>query len=111
VMIRRLRKVFALDRYLCIRLFIIVLAILALWVTCACTSSGSSPSSSSDAESQCTEPENPYQEDTGHHAGFEWAENSNPATCGGSSDSFIEGCEEYQRQESEYVECEARKHK
>ena len=74
---------------------------------------GSSESSSKDEEggtaASCTEPENPYSEGTGHYAGYEWAEEKNPATCGGSSQSFIEGCEEYQEQESEYQECEAKK--
>ena len=39
--------------------------------------------------------ENPYQPGTGHYAGYEWAKDNNPGTCGGSSLSFIEGCEEY----------------
>lgn len=77
----------------------------------ACTSSNSSESSRGESAPHCTEPENPYEEGTGHYAGFEWAENNGSATCGGSSQSFIEGCEEHQRQESEYAECEARKNK
>ena len=55
----------------------------------------------------CTEPQNPYDEGSGHYAGYEWAETNNPGTCGGRSQSFIEGCEEYQQQESEYEDCEA----
>jgi hypothetical protein len=31
------------------------------------------------------------------------------ATCGGSSQSFTEGCEEFETQESEYQECEAKR--
>jgi hypothetical protein len=42
---------------------------------------------------------NPYSEDyeEGHYAGFEWAEENEVSSCGGKSDSFIEGCEEYLR--------------
>jgi|GEM_PF-2805329 hypothetical protein len=69
--------------------------------------------SSSDGEkvsvpAECTEPENPYDEGSGHSAGFEWAQENSAASCGGNSDSFIEGCEEYQTQEDKYDECEAK---
>jgi hypothetical protein len=59
----------------------------------------------------CSEPQNPYDEGSGHYAGYEWAETNNPGTCGGRSQSFTEGCEEYQHQESEYEDCEAQKKK
>lgn len=49
------------------------------------------------------EPENPYGSDTGHSAGFEWGESGK--TCGGNSQSFIEGCRAYERQESGYQNC------
>lgn len=42
--------------------------------------------------------ESPYSDGTGHDAGFQWAEEkgiTDPSDCGGDSDSFIEGCEEY----------------
>lgn len=49
------------------------------------------------------EPENPYGSGSGHSAGYEWAEENNVSSCGGNSDSFIEGCEEYlSQQEEEY---------
>lgn len=74
---------------------------------------GASESSRKDAEDgaagSCTEPENPYSEGTGHHAGYEWAEKNASGTCNSSSASFNEGCEEYESQESEYQDCEARK--
>lgn len=57
----------------------------------------------------CTEPVNPYDEGSGHYAGFEWAENKGSGTCGGNSESFIEGCEEYENQEAKYQECEAKR--
>lgn len=49
------------------------------------------------------EPENPYNEGSGHYAGFEWGENGN--SCGGNSSSFIEGCEEHESQEGAYDTC------
>lgn len=42
--------------------------------------------------------ESPYEDGSGHNAGFVWAEQhgiTNPSECGGNSVSFIEGCEEY----------------
>ena len=53
----------------------------------------------------CTEPENPYEEGTGHYAGYEWAA-ENGGDCNGNSESFNEGCEEYERQEEEYEACQ-----
>lgn len=52
-----------------------------------------------------SEPENPYSYDSGHYAGYEWAERNNVASCGGNSTSFIEGCEEYLRQVENYDVC------
>lgn len=49
------------------------------------------------------EPINPYDEGSGHYAGFEWGENGN--SCGGNSSSFIEGCEKYESQEESYQSC------
>ena len=58
-------------------------------------------------EAACIEPENPYEEGTGHYAGYEWAA-QNGSDCNGNSESFNEGCEEYERQEEEYEACEAK---
>ena len=89
-----------------------VLLVMSVFLSLGCESPESSASgSSTGADVHCTEPENPYDEGTGHYAGYEWAEKNDPATCGGSSQSFIEGCEEYQQQESEYADCQARKKK
>jgi hypothetical protein len=91
--------------------FIIIFAAAVLLV--ACTSSSSPDSSSGKQESsasvECVEPQNPYDEGSGHYAGYEWAQEKNPGACGGNSQSFIEGCEEYERQQSEYEDCEAKK--
>ena len=51
------------------------------------------------------EPQNPYPEGSGHYAGYEWAQENQPAECGGSFTSFIEGCEEYHSQMDAYEAC------
>jgi len=92
--------------------FILGLTLLAALVVIDCTSSTSSERTNGEESARhCSEPHNPYNEGTGHYAGYEWAETNNPGTCGGRSQSFIEGCEEYQQQESEYDECEAQNKK
>lgn len=48
-----------------------------------------------------SDPENPYDEGTGHYAGYEWAEENEVDSCDGNSNSFIEGCEEYVSQKEE----------
>ena len=55
----------------------------------------------------CVEPENPYSQGTGHYAGYEWAER-NGGSCAASSQSFNEGCEEYDTQEEDYEECQGK---
>jgi len=75
------------------------------------SSSSSSESPKSDegdnSAKTCTEPENPYQEGSGHYAGWEWAA-QNGGSCDGNSQSFNEGCEEYQHQEDGYEKCKAK---
>jgi hypothetical protein len=88
-----------------------LLIVVALAFSIACTSSEHSPEASNEnpTNNHCTEPENPYTEGTGHYAGYEWAGRNGSPTCSGSSQSFVEGCEEYEAQESQYEDCEARK--
>jgi len=50
-------------------------------------------------------PENPYDDGSGHYAGFEWAESRDPASCGGNSTSFIEGCQTFLDQSAAYEAC------
>jgi|SRR3989338_2574814 len=59
------------------------------------------------SESDCSslEPENPYSIGSGHYAGYEWAENRGGGYCSGNSNSFVEGCEEYDQQETAYDAC------
>ena len=91
----------------------LALVLVGMLQAVGCTSSKSSESSGGTSESDtavsCVEPENPYTEGTGHYAGYEWAENKGAGTCGGSSPSFIEGCEEFETQETDYQQCEAKK--
>ena len=78
-----------------------------VFVGCSSDSTHKTGDSGAETKQDCDElePENPYQPGSGHHAGFEWAEKNNPSSCGGNSNSFIEGCEEYQRQEEAYDSC------
>lgn len=39
----------------------------------------------------CSEPENPFDEGSGHYAGFDWAERTGSKRCGSNPQSFIEG--------------------
>jgi hypothetical protein len=55
------------------------------------------------------EPSNPYEEGSGHHAGFKWGEDGH--ACGGNSTSFIEGCEEFEAQEEAYNTCVSKEKK
>lgn len=64
--------------------------------------------SNSNVTKECIEPQNSYDEDTGHYAGFEWAMNNN-GNCDGNSDSFNEGCKEYFNQLNMYNQCVAEK--
>lgn len=50
--------------------------------------------------------ENPYDDGSGHSAGYEWAEENDVDSCGGNSDSFIEGCEEYLEQKEQEEDLE-----
>ena len=88
--------------------FALIVASTGLAGVLGCNSSTSSDENQEELASRhCTEPENPYEQGSGHYAGYEWAERNDPASCGGRSQSFIEGCEEYQNQESEYEDCES----
>jgi hypothetical protein len=93
--------------------FILQLTVAVLILTVGCRSSTPSDSSGTNGQavsaSACTEPENPYEEGSGHYAGYEWAQSTGAGSCGGNSQSFIEGCEEYQDQVAKYEDCEAKR--
>lgn len=78
-----------------------------------CNSSSSSASDDSSSqengEKVCREPENPYSDGTAEYKGYEWAE-EHGRSCNAASAEFTEGCEEYDNQEAEYEECQAKKH-
>jgi hypothetical protein len=70
-----------------------------------CNNNSNSSDLGSKNAHECVEPQNPYGDtDSGHYAGFEWAM-QNGGSCDGNSESFNEGCEEYQTQLDEYDEC------
>ena len=62
------------------------------------------------AKEDCIAPHNPFNDGSGHDAGFNWAQD-NGVGCIGHSDSFNEGCEEYFRQLNQYNACLAVKNK
>ncbi len=90
----------------------LIALLVGLMLTIGCRSSAPSNSSNGSGEAasarECTEPENPYDEGSGHYAGFDWAERTGSGTCDGNSQSFIEGCEEYESQEAKYEACEVK---
>jgi hypothetical protein len=95
-----------------VKRFIFGLALSTLLGVVGCTSSTSPENTNEEATAlHCAEPQNPYDEGSGHYAGYEWAETNNSGDCGDRSQSFVEGCEEYQRQESDYQHCEAQNRK
>lgn len=57
----------------------------------------------------CSEPRNPYSyleptiDASERYAGWQWGEKGN--NCSGNSNSFIQGCEEYEDAESVYEAC------
>jgi hypothetical protein len=79
---------------------LIELAILLLLFSVGCSSN----KESSSKKIECQAPSNPYEMESGHHAGFEWA-HENGGACDGNSDSFNEGCNEYYSQKSSYDNC------
>lgn len=74
-----------------------------------CPSPGSDEKEEASADCDDLEPDNPYSSGSGHYAGFEWAEKNEPGACSGNSTSFVEGCEEYQRQAGAHAACESKK--
>jgi hypothetical protein len=88
-----------------------VVLLLAL-ISAGCSSGGSVPAETgvgSPTDCGAQEPANPYDDGSGHHAGFEWAERNDPGVCGGNSTSFIDGCEEFLRQAAAYQTCASKR--
>ena len=88
---------------------LIALTGLLLFIGCGSSESSLREEKEGTVENSCTEPENPYSEGSGHYAGYEWAEKNGGGSCSSSSDSFNEGCEEYESQESEYQDCQTKR--
>ena len=86
-----------------------LLFIVCSFLTCCTSSTSSHDGSSGDSEqTACKEPENPYSYGSAEYKGYEWAE-EHGRSCSASSTEFTEGCEEYDNQEAEYEECQAKK--
>jgi hypothetical protein len=84
-------------------------ALILLLLAAGCSSKKADDEGKQEAAVSCTEPENPYTAGSGHHAGYEWAENRGGGDCNGRSQSFNEGCEEYEEQEADFQDCEEKK--
>jgi hypothetical protein len=80
----------------------ILILLVAAVILSGCSNSDTGISYS---KKNCSEPSNPYGDGGGHDAGFNWAEEKGVSSCGGKSQSFIDGCEEYLRQEEAYNSC------
>jgi hypothetical protein len=73
-----------------------------IFLLASCDSGSSDEPKTATKEARtCPEPENPYSPGTGHYAGYECAE-EHGGNCNGRSQSFNEGCEEYEEQETQY---------
>jgi hypothetical protein len=81
-----------------------------IFLLASCDSGSTDESKTATKETRrCPEPENPYSPGTGHYAGYEWAE-EHGGNCNGRSQSFNEGCEDYEEQEAQYEECKKGEH-
>lgn len=89
--------------------FAFVFALAISFTGCTSSASSGQEDGGDNTTTECREPENPYDQGSGHYAGFEWAEEHDPASCDGNSQSFIEGCEEFQEQHAVFEECESKK--
>lgn len=75
---------------------IVILVLVMSFILAGC--SGGTNDYSSESQEESYNAGNPYSPGSGHYAGYEWAESKDVSSCGGNSQSFIEGCEEYLRQ-------------
>jgi len=89
------------------RLFGVVGVLVACVASAACPERDDGAGNRVSTDCRRLEPDNPYADGSGHHAGFEWAERVEPSSCGGNSTSFIEGCREFQRQAQALAACQA----
>jgi hypothetical protein len=97
------------------RLLVGYVAVFLLTLQLGCSDSTTSASSTMSGEPRTTdgkldcgslEPQNPYDDESGHDAGYKWAVEHDPASCSGNSSSFEEGCEEYLRQVAAFQACQ-----
>lgn len=100
-----------LSRLIRLRLFHLSVGGCVLLVLAGCSggSSADAGKSSQQAARDCAslEPSDPYEDGSGHFAGYEWAEQNGGASCNGNSESFNEGCEQYSEQFAAYEQCQS----
>jgi hypothetical protein len=78
----------------------IVLKFLAVCCIAILTSCSDGSNNIQGEERNKREQGNPFDQGTGHNAGYEWAERTG-GDCNGNSNSFNEGCEEYYQQQEQ----------
>lgn len=91
-------------------LFPFIFFLISNFILAGCATSKLSPYNSETNDTTATNcdeliPRNPYSNDSGHDAGYKWAQKNNPSSCFGNSISFTEGCEEYTKQLADYQAC------
>lgn len=76
------------------------LAVCSIAILTGCSGGSDYSSRDTGADESGQQQANPYDEGTGHDAGYKWAERTG-GDCNGNSASFNEGCEEYHQQQGE----------
>lgn len=75
------------------RRLLLLLTVAGALLTVGCKSSAPFDSSVSNVKAgsapTCVEPESPYEEGSGHYAGYEWALNNGSGTCGKAMDRTV----------------------
>jgi hypothetical protein len=85
----------------------VLLGVIPFSVSCSRDKDAVEHSSAGSSDCSRLKPNNPYEEGSGHYAGFKWGEEGK--SCGGNSTSFIEGCHAFEAQQAAYVACLKRK--
>ena len=82
----------------------------AILLSASC-SDRSTDASAGGPQAECIEPNNPFNDEGGHDAGFKWAEETGGECPDDRGGSFHEGCEEYHTQGERFEACEEAKRK
>jgi hypothetical protein len=84
---------------------ILLMSIVSILLS-GCYAGSSKSAAKKQSIEECIIPHNPYNDSSGHDAGFDWARLSD-GKCDNRSQSFNEGCSEYYRQLAQYNKCTA----